>query len=190
MKVTIRLAGQTPLLVHNARLANPTDPIARAMKAISSKRTKTDSDFETLARLEFDGGLYYHPDLGPYLPGANIAKSIAEGGVVTKRGKAVERSLLVTDFEVPILYAGPRDPDGLWNDGYFDVASVKVGTSRVMRTRPAFRQWAFEAQAELATDVLNLDALRDVAKDAGRLVGIGDGRRLGFGRYEAEIEKS
>ena len=69
MKVRLSIEGTAPLLMHNIRLADPLNPIAKAMKAISSKRKKTDDDLAQLARLEFEGGLYVLPDLGPYLPG-------------------------------------------------------------------------------------------------------------------------
>lgn len=58
-KFTLTLTGVTPLLVHNARLADPLDPIVRQTKPISGKRSKTEEDHLELARLEFIGGLYY-----------------------------------------------------------------------------------------------------------------------------------
>jgi hypothetical protein len=139
LKVRITITGTAPLLMHNVRLANPLDPIARAMKETSGKRKKTDEDLERLARLEFEGGLYVD-SAGPYLPGANIEKCLVEGARVTRQGKQVERGLFVTDNEVPLLYDGPRTADGLWADESFrSMMAVKVGTSRVMRCRPMER---------------------------------------------------
>lgn len=187
MKVRITITGTAPLLMHNVRLANPLDPIARAMKETSSKRKKTDEDHERLARLEFEGGLYID-DTGPYLPGANIEKCLVEGARVTRQGKQVERGLFVIDNEVALVYDGPRTADGLWADESFrSLMSVKVGTSRVTRCRPMFRSWVLEANAEMDGAQLNLGTLQAIAIDAGAMVGLGDYRPR-YGRFTAEVE--
>lgn len=131
MRIKLTITGTSPLLVHNIRLANPLDPIAREMKTISAKRKKTDEDHELLARLEFEGGLYWTDDIGPYIPGVNVEKALVEGGRITKQGKQVERGLFVSDNEIPLLYSGPRDVKGLWADQSFvSTMAVKVGQSR------------------------------------------------------------
>lgn len=187
MKVRLSIEGTAPLLMHNIRLADPLHPITKAMKAISSKRKKTDDDMEQLARLEFEGGLYLHPDLGPYLPGANVEKCIVEGGRITKQGKQVERGLFVVDNEVPLLYQGPRSADDLWADQNFrDTSAVKVGQSRVMRTRPKFSSWAADVDAEIDPGMLALDVLAGIVDDAGAKVGLGDYRPR-YGRFTATI---
>lgn len=187
MKVRLEIKGTAPLLLHNIRLANPLDPIAKAMKAISSKRTKTDDDYEQMARFEFEGGLYVSPVLGPFLPGANIEKSIVEGARVTKQGKQVERGLFVLDNEVPIIYQGPRTAEGLWADENFrSVMAVKVGQARVMRTRPMFRSWALDVDAEVDPGLLSVEQVQDLATQAGAMVGLGDYRPR-YGRFEVNV---
>ena len=74
-----RLTGLVPLILHNARLADPLDPISKAMKTVSSKRKKTDADFEELARLEFEGGLYMVDD-EPVIPARLIYGLLAGKG--------------------------------------------------------------------------------------------------------------
>lgn len=187
MKVQITLTGTAPYLQHNIRLANPLDPIARAMKEVSGKRKKTDEDHARLARLEFEGGLYINA-AGVYVPGVSIEKSLVEGARITRQGKQIERGLFVTDNEVPLIYDGPSTADALWADeDYRSVLAVKVGTSRVMRTRPMFRQWAVEVTAEVDPALLNLDTVQAIATDAGSMVGIGDYRPR-YGRYEAQVD--
>lgn len=187
MKVNITLEGTHGLLCHNARLANPLDEIVRQMKKISSKRKKTDEDFERLARLEFEGGLYFD-DTGPFIPGANIEKSIVEGARVTRQGKQVERGLFVEDDEVPLVYDGPREVEELWsNPNFRSMLSVKVTTSRVMRCRPLFKRWLLSATAEMDPGLLNLDSLSAIVSDAGSMIGLGDYRPR-YGRYTATVK--
>ncbi len=188
MKVRIGVRGTTPLITHNIRLANPLDPIAKAMKGISAKRTKTEDDYVQLARLEFEGGLYLDPEVGPFLPGANVEKCIVEGARVTKQGKQVERGLFVVDNTIPLLYTGPRSAEKLWADENFrNVSAVRIGQQRIMRTRPMFRSWALDVDAELDPGLLSVDQLQAIITDAGSMVGLGDYRPR-YGRFEATVE--
>jgi hypothetical protein len=188
MKVRLTLEGTAPILLHNVRLANPLDAYARAMKEITGKRKKTDEDFERLARIEFEGGLYFAEGVGPYLPGANIEKCVVEGARITKQGKQVERGVFIIENESPLIYDGPRTVEELWKGGYWSTMAVKPqGRSTVMRTRPMFRQWLVETTAELDPGMLNLDGLRAIVHDAGGMVGIGDYRPR-YGRFTATVE--
>lgn len=188
MKVRLTLNGTAPMLMHNIQLADPLHPIARAMKEISSKRKKTDEDQFRLAELEFKGGLYISDELGPFVPGVNVEKCLVEGARITKQGKQVERGLFVVENECPLLYQGPRSADALWaNEDFRSRMAVKVGTSRVQRTRPMFRTWALEATAEVDPALLNLESVQSIATDAGNMVGLGDFRPR-YGRFTALVE--
>ena len=189
MQFRITFTGTAELLMHNARLANPLDPAAKAMKAVSSKRVKTDDDHEELARLEHLGSLYYDPEIGPYLPGQNIERCLVDAAKVTKSGVKVTRGVFVSTNINPLAYKGPRTPEDLWADENFrHMASVKVQQNRVMRCRPMFRQWRTEAEGTLDTRVLSLDELQGIADTSGAMIGIGDYRPR-YGRFTAEVTK-
>lgn len=189
MEFTITIEGTAPLLMHNARLSNPLDPAAKALKAVTSKRTKTDDDHATIARLEHAGSLYLDSDIGPYMPGENIARCLIDGARVTKAGVKVTRGVFISSDVNPLAYKGPRDADGLWNDENFrHMASAKIGTARTMRCRPMFRQWRTQANGLLDTTVLSLEELRSITETAGAMVGLGDWRPR-FGRFTATVEK-
>ena len=51
--VQIRFQGVSPLLCHNGQTADPRNAYSKAIKAISGKRKKTDSDYDEMARLEW-----------------------------------------------------------------------------------------------------------------------------------------
>jgi len=189
MDFSITIEGTAPLLMHNARLANPLDPAAKALKRLTGKRNKTDSEYEELARTEHAGSLYLDPDVGPYLPGDNIWRCLFDAAKKHKRGKLVEQGVFIATTVNPLSYQGPRDAAGLWADENFrHMASVKVGTSRTMRCRPAFRAWKTQATGVLDENVLNLEELTQVANTAGELIGLGDWRPR-YGRFVATVEK-
>lgn len=190
MEFTITIEGTAPLLMHSARLSNPIDPATKALKGATSKRVKTDEDHEKIARLEHLGSLYLDPDIGPYLPGENIARCLVDAGKITKSGIKVTRGVFIASDVNPLSYSGPRDAEGLWADENFrHMASVKVGTARTMRCRPVFRAWRTAANGILDTSVLSLEELRGIAEQAGLMVGLGDWRPR-FGRFAATVEKT
>lgn len=188
-RFTITLRGTHGLLMHNTRLANPLDPIAKDMKRITRKRTKTDEDYEELARLEFLGGLYIADDTGPYIPGANIERCLVDSAKITRDGKKIERGVFVDSDANPLMYGRdePRDADALWKaEKYRHIAPVKVGTNRVMRCRPLFLPWIVEASGTFDPTIIAADVLHEVATTAGLMVGLGDYRPR-FGRFTADV---
>lgn len=189
IKFSLTLTGSAPLLVHSSRLSDPLDPATKALKKVSSKRTKTDDDYLAVAEAEFVGSLYTDPDVGPYIPGENIAASLVEGAKLNKLGMKVKRGLLITTDVNPLAYDGPREVAALWADKNFvHRASVKVQQARVTRTRPVFREWSVQADGLLDESQLDLDQLVQIAQNAGDFAGLGDWRPR-FGRFVAKVEE-
>ena len=188
-KFRITLRGTAPLLMHSARLADNLDPIVKEMQAISSKRTKTDDDRDELARLEFMGGMYFAPEVGPYIPGENIHATLIAGAKLSKKGAPLNRAMILTTDVNPLAYTGPRTVDAMWADPAFrSRKSVRVQSNRVTRTRPRFTEWACDAEGMLDLNVLDFGDLQRIADDAGLLIGLGDWRPR-FGRFEATVEE-
>ena len=189
MKFTITITGTAPLLMHNSRLANPLDPAAKALKKVTSKRTKTDEDHEELARLEHAGSLYFDADAGPYIPADNIWRSLYDAAKKSKRGPKVKEGVFIETDVNPLAYRGPRDIDGLWKDENFrHLASAKVAQQRVMRTRPIFREWRVDAEGVIDPAVIDIEELKQMGETAGHLIGLGDWRPR-YGRFMAQVVK-
>lgn len=185
----ITLTGTAPLLMHNSQLADPLNPIVKEKKKVSSKRTKTDDDHAEMARLEYLGSLYLIPEVGPYLPGQNIERALLDAARISKQGKKIERGIFIQTDENPLSYKGPRAAADLWADENFRLmASVKQQTSRIMRCRPMFREWACAAEGILDPSVIDIADLETIATTAGQMIGIGDWRPR-YGRFTATVER-
>lgn len=190
LDVRVTLIGTRPLVMHNVRLADPLDEYTKKLKQLNGNRKKTDEVHEEIAKVEYLGGMYFHSETGPYVPGEWVFASLVRGARMTKQGQKIERGVILGDGgEInPLSYDGPRDPEQLVADANFRlVKPVRVGQSRVMRTRPCFRKWAVEVPLFVDTEQINLEDLVHVVNDAGRYAGIGDHRPM-FGRYEAKVE--
>ncbi len=191
MKVRINATGTRPVIWHNVQLASPLNSYSKRLKAMNAKRVKTDEDRMEIAHVEWEGSLYMDPEIGPYVPGPNVYRSLINGARLTKAGKKIERGVTVTELQYPLIYKGPRDLVGLWGNGeseYVDVRTVRVQTAKVDRCRPIFRSWAFEAECLIDPRVIDFDEFAEVARMAGEMEGIGD-YRLMYGRYSVEVNE-
>lgn len=182
----LRLTGKRPLLMHNIRLANPMSPHTQALAEYTKKRSKTLADHEMISRLEFEGGIYHDPKIGPYIPGAWLDKNLEEGGRGEKLGKTIRAAVKCIDELIPLEYDGPRDIEKLFAAGKFaDLRAVGVGPSRTIRTRPHFEKWALTASFFYEDEAVNPAALMRAAARSGAMIGLGDYRPR-FGLYDVK----
>lgn len=194
------LMGVSPMIQHNGRGADPLDPVVRLMRRLTDLKgkAKTDEVLEKMSRVEWVLGLYHNGE--DIIDTQKLAVSVSKGSRVivpsmmieavinagarkTKQGKRVTASVIVPDDSV-LDYQGSNDINKLSNDrGSVLRVSVKVGQSRVMRTRPIFREWYFETTVQFDQQNMNEDEIFGFLQVAGREKGIGDWRPK-FGRFE------
>lgn len=187
---TLSLTGTAPLLLHSAQLSDPLNQWTKQIAKVSGKRQKTEEDHQELGRLEHRGGMYFDSEFGPYLPGSNVEAALFRAASKQKLMSALKTALVIPEEVNPLAYPGPRDADGLWADKkYVHRASVKVGTSRVIRTRPQFPVWSVTVTGFLDTEIIDPDAFENIVETAGRVIGLGDWRPR-FGRFEGEVKFS
>lgn len=186
LSMTFEITGAGPMLMHNSRLANPLDVYTKRLKAVTKKRQKTDEDHEEVALIEAEGSLYYNKQFGVHIPGENIEACLLAAAKFRKMGTTFKRGAQVLDEACPLEYPGPKDPAKLVRDPEFVLGKlVKVGTTRVLRTRPIFREWSTRFAIAFAPDQFNADEIRAIVKDAGELVGLGDWRPR-YGRFSVK----
>lgn len=170
-----KLTSVCQLLMHNGQTADPTNKWSKLIKQISSKRAKTDSDYEEMARLEFMAGLYMSPD-GPVLPNFMIDAILVAGAKKSKEGQTAKSAVFCT-AHAPLIYDGPRTADELWKDERFRFSAiVRVQQARVSRTRPKFDKWESVVTVKYEPSVINRARIDDWLTVAGSMVGVGDWR--------------
>lgn len=173
------------LLMHNGQLANPLNPIVKAMKTISGKRGKTDSDHEKLANLEFQGSLYLDHKLEKLvIPSMMLEAAIHAGAKKTKEGKNALEGLYV-DTDAEISYdGGPLTvKELLASEEHRLVVPVNVQKSKVMRTRPYFTNVKGEFQVSFDDSIVTKEQLEKWLEAMVRQTGLGDWRpRHGRGK--------
>jgi len=181
-QVTVRIKGVCPMLMHGDRTANPLDYYAKALKKVTSKRNKTEDDHAEISRLEFEAGMYY--DKTYYIPAANIEATLLASAKHSKSGTLIKQALLVPENGTFEFTDSSVEPAKLYDkNGYVDMRTVKIGTSKTVRTRPIFHDWECSFVAFLDPVKMDTDILKEVVENAGKYVGLGDYRPR-YGRFE------
>lgn len=190
MRHVLELTGTSPMLHHGIRLADEDDEFTVAIKKLTGKANKTKEDYDEIGRLEWYGGLYAENGAVVF-PTANVKKCLEQAGKVKRGlGAKINRAVYLLDgLYVPLRYDGPQDIDELYASPAHRLrVSVGVNRNRVMRIRPRFPTWSLSVNVELLTTAMNPDEFIDVVHLAGIAEGLGDGRRVGFGRFTAEVK--
>lgn len=184
-RISVTLRGCAPLMMHNGRLANPLDPAAQALKAVSKGNAK---DQTKISRAEFMGSLYLDENLAPCIPVDMVLAVVIAGAKKHKLGPQAKAAIFdVAGVETyPLQYKGPRTAEELYAlEEFRDVRGVRVQQSRVMRTRPIFRKWSVEIELDYDSSVISREDIINALTAAGKLVGVGDYRPR-FGRFTVE----
>lgn len=205
-QITILLTGTRPLLLHNGQMANPLHPLAKQMKSLTSKRNKTDADFELIADLEWLAGWYMEPNhvefaisgnaiaVGDYgdliIPGYVLDAMMVNGAKKNKLGMQFKSGVFV-DGDGALLFEGKDEGlDKLMPNPNFRLQALEsVNTARVLRTRPYLKQWQCRFDVSYDDTVVDRPAVEQSIEVAGRLVGLCE-RRPRNGRFTYEVLKN
>jgi len=183
--IKLELNGTSPLLLHSDIGANPLAKETIAHKVLTLKGKKTDEDHLAIAKSEYMMA-FYRGD-GIVLPTTNIKSAIVEGAKLSKLGSAFNRVLMIFDSTAPITHSGPATREALWKDqSCVDCRSVKIGTKRIMRYRPALNDWQITVEVLFDENMIERAQILTAAENAGAYIGLGDYRPAkggAFGRF-------
>lgn len=198
LEIAFKLTGDSGLLMHNNRLANPLDKYTQLIKTKSGKRKKTIEDIMELARIEWEGGLYLH-DGEVKIPARAINKCFERGatkqknGMRWKTGCMMDRDYYAVEYPNKIKIQESKEIPNPALDKFYEANNfqmmVRVGTASLLRTRPLIEKWSITVGILFDGATMDRDGLVQAAKDAGRLVGLCEWRpeKGGqFGRFSVE----
>lgn len=173
--VKFQIEASGPMLMHSDKTANPLNEYTKKLKAFTSKRKKTDDDHMEIAKIEFEASCYY--DKGWYIPAANYEAMLLASAKHFKLGTTIKQALLIPDDGSFEFDDDKLKPNELFNHPeYVDQRTVKVGTSKTIRTRPIFKNYTSKFTCWLDTDKMDVEILKQVVENAGNYVGLGDYR--------------
>lgn len=168
--------------MHSDVTANPLHPLTKEMKKYSKKRKKTDEDYENMARIEFIASCYFQKS-NWHIPAQNIEAMLLASARHFKLGTTIKQAMLITEDAEFNFFNSELTPEQLREKPtYVDQRTVKVGTQKVIRTRPIFKDWQVKFTCMLDLDKMNPEELIRIVENAGQYVGLGDYRPR-YGRF-------
>jgi len=188
-KLQVAWKGLSPLIMHSCQCVNPLHPISKELKKYTSKRKKTEEDYEIISDLEWEGGLYWKDGMGLYIPAENIEATIRNGAKANKKGKDVEKYVAVETMYAPFSYGENLTKEQLKSDfQYRDVRPMVIQRQRILRTRPRFDIWTTTFDLVYDETKIDIDTLVDAMDYAGKYVGLCDSRPK-YGKFTAIINE-
>lgn len=182
-RITLRLVGVGPMLMHSSRLADPLHPMTKAISAVTSKKAKTDADHERIAELEWHGSLWLFNGR-PCIPPHTLKRVFVDGAKLRRKGQ-VAKAGFRAEGPATLHYDGPTIVSELWADARFRHREVvRVHDALTVRTRPCFPEWSAEISATYLSSMLNRAEIIEYFRLAGPY-GLGD-YRPEYGRFLVE----
>ena len=184
--LNFKITGLAPLLMPNGQTADPLNKFSKAIKAVTSKRSKTDADHEEMAKLEWFASLYL--DKGKVIiPDFVVEASLVAGARKSKLGKQAEAAIYVENHAILEFDGMDLTPEELFDrDENRDCRAVRVQKNKVMRTRFIAKEWSANISVLFDDSMLNSAAVKKAVADCGYQVGLCDWRPK-YGRFEAEL---
>lgn len=181
LKISVK--GIAPLLMHSDKTANPLNEFTKKLKAVTSKRKKTDEDHADIAKIEWTASLYWDGKQY-YLPASLIEATMLNSAKMFKLGTLLKQCVLCNDNASFEFKHSNLEPEKLWlQSEYQDFRTVKVQQAKNLRCRPIFQEWVSKFSLYLDENKMNAEQLKQVINNAGMYVGFGDYRPK-FGRFE------
>jgi hypothetical protein len=149
-------------------------------------------------------GYAYHDGERLTMPAENIMRSLMEGGAMVpvpggRSGKTFksqsQSGLMSMSPDWPLLVGGATISTKAVRKLGFElhVKRAKIGTSKHIRVRPMFRDWACQGVLSVTDEQITEQVLRDILIYAGNYKGLGDWRPGSktpgaFGMFGAEVK--
>lgn len=180
-----KIEGVAPLLQHDDKTANPFNEYTKKMKAISSKRKKTEDDLFEMASIEWEASLYHTQQKGYFIKAECFEGTFLAAAKSFKLGQVFKQAFRIPTDPVFKFKHNKLTPSELFQmDEYKDFRTVKVNNSKILRCRPIFNEWS--TVIEIWYDETRLDE-SDILKFVeygGKYIGVCDYRPK-FGRFNA-----
>lgn len=180
---TIR--GLEPLIQHSSAGMDPRSPISLRVAEITRKKgsDRTESDELLLRELECQRSLWLDHAGNPTIPPAAIRSMIERAARKYRQGPQVREGLVIrqTRFDYDRDKLGTTAEE-LGRTAQFTVP-VKVGQSRILRTRAMFPEWGASFVVDADDELVDQEKLRTWLDIAGRRIGLGDWRPEKSGMY-------
>ncbi len=183
LTATVRVTGKRPLLWH----AFGPDAIPLERQEKTGVAGNDPEEWKKTVLVTADRQLYLDPTyiFGCIRDGArNVKKGRGSIQPAVASTLQVVNDVVLIDRFMPDGDEPPRDPT---QPVYLDVRSVRNPTTKARNVRyrvAASKGWGCEFTVQWDKIIVSRDEMREAIRFAGDLCGLGDGRSVGFGRFD------
>ncbi len=180
----ISIKGKRPYFFHN--FTRDAIPLGREVK--TGKAGNDPEEWRRTVCVMEDGKLY--------AKASQVFAMIRDGAKFTKKGRgSIQKDVIATLLvespeEIPFDRSMPDDLTENKNEPvYLDVRGVRNPSTRGrnIRYRVAMSPgWLLEFEVSWDQTIVGVNTMEAILIDAGRMVGIGNGRSIGMGRFAIE----
>ena len=168
------ITGITPMILHNGRTANPLDPYAKKMKALTSKRNKTDEDIEELLLVQWESALYWNDEIGLYMPSENLYAAFYKAAKKFKLGVKCSAVSFPEAIGYPIKTTNATNFQAMKGDPNNKfIKTVVVQKSKTISCRPIFNTWALDFSLEFETTTIDANEIKTILVCMAQRIGLG-----------------
>lgn len=197
----VKWTGFRPLIMSNPQTVQLSNEFAITSRRLGTevKAARKKQDEDKLLRLQteqsrndWESSAYWSDDIGFFLPDTVIVAAIRSGATASKRGRDIDRAVIVNETEVQIGDVPKHKTlDDYYEDKSFRLecpAKVPPKTGaliwKVRCMMPT--NWTLEFSVDYEETIIEKNTVFEAMVSAGRLCGIG-GWRPKFGRFIPEL---
>lgn len=172
--VEVSIKGLTSMIISNGRLANPTDGYTKKLKELVSKRAKTEEDLEKILLLQWEGGLYWNPTIGLYMPTENLWVAFWKAAKKHKLGTKCPGVMFNNELGFPIKTEHHKDFEAFKKSSknkFFSMVTIQ--NSKTPNMRPRFLKWEMDFCLTFDPAQINLDEIVTILKTMSNRIGLG-----------------
>lgn len=173
-KMFVKIVGITPMLIQNGRTANPLDPFAKRMKALTSKRNKTEDDIGQILETQWEASLYWDDKIGLHMPSENLFAAFYKAAKKHKLGNKCSGISFPEPIGYPIITEGHKSFEALKaNLTNRFVKTVVVQRAKTVSCRPIFHTWRLNFDLEFEKEVWDANEVKTVLTTWSQRIGLG-----------------
>jgi hypothetical protein len=165
--IKVKLKSDGPLLMH----ALP--------KGTEKEIRDTGKEFDP--KEEVENALYRDKEGKIYFPSRWIKGCLENAAKGVRKGRVDLRSKVIQAVSIypPQIY-----PTKL-SDYEIDQQYVRLqGRNLILRSRPRFDEWEIKFEINFDEEIISANDIKKLLERGGRFIGIGDGRKIGYGRFK------
>jgi hypothetical protein len=197
----VTFTGTIGLVLDNIDTADPENLIAVEIKKITDKGSDmTSEDRKRKDWLAYQGAFYKDATGNLVIPWRSIKRALRSGaylvGGTSLSGKidaGIEPG--VTAVEFPLSYKGPTDTIALYEDKKYCLRLMvnknpSGKKAMIPSVRPILPQWSLAFPVTVFNEIIGWDRFVRSVEFTGKSVGIGNARKLGYGRFAVDIKQT